>query len=286
MKRLVVLAAALLLVAAGGARLFHVPRDQVMVNRIAWEVLSPGERAEMRAMWQRVQSADGSEAERLTERMATLSRLVVKHRRRADAMPTEDELVRQLDRLPERVDRYLDDLGSSPGTPSERVRRRTTRRLDQFLTNLETGGVLEPGERARLLAQPFDQRVRDSLELQKREELFFMAEAHLGGEPDATELEPLSVVDRSREQRRRAGFLGRAAQLLELSPEDRALLADAPDDRLVSILRQAMAPKVRELLEQRGLEPAAIDKILEEPYRQIERTLHRLLEEDGAPAAR
>ena len=277
-RRLLVIAAAAVALAAGSRGLFRVPEDQVVANRLAWMELDAPGREQVRAAWQRVQGSTGVERERLLRRMETLSRMQVAHRRKFDQVMDAETLDRELAAIPVRVEAELDRLEVGPGDVAERLQRRSARRLGRFLDNLVAAGRLEVTERDRLQVLPWDTRLTAGLELQKREEIFFLSEAR---DPapvaELAELQPLDVVAQARDGRRRQGFLGRVSAMLGLTTEDRALLADVPDERIVPLLRELMIPKARALLEARDVEPARIESILAKPYRDLERSLDALV---------
>jgi hypothetical protein len=274
---LLILAVALLAVAAGRMHLFHVPLDQITVNRLEWNDLDEPARDALRADWRRVRATTGDEHGMLVQRMETLSRMLVSHRRRSNEKLATADLERELAGLETRVSDWLPGPPQAGQGAGERVTRRTTRLLNRFLENLSGAGRLDPEERDRLLGLPYDERVLAGLEIQKQEEIFFLAETD--GTHDLDELagiEPLAVVADAWDQRRRRGFLGRAGEVLGLTPEELAPLADAADEELVRMLRALLTPKVRRHLEHRKVEPQRIEEILTKPYRELERILDDL----------
>ncbi|RKY20131.1 MAG: hypothetical protein DRQ55_08690 [Planctomycetota bacterium] len=275
---LLVLLAAALLLAAGRRHLFHVPHDQLTVNRLAWNTLDEIERDALRSTWRRVASNSGPDRSGLERRMETLSRLLVVRRRGNDRSLPSTELNAELAELEQCVNKWLPESAGAPQSAAARVTRRTGRLLNLFLEHLTDARRLDPAERDRLLALPYSRRVVEGLELQKREEIFFLSET--SGARDMDELdrqEPLAVVANARDQRRRRGFLGRAGRVMDLSASELRRLADVPPEELMSTLRELMVPKVRRHLEHTDVSDERIEAILAQPYRELERTLDALV---------
>lgn len=281
-RALLILCLGALLLAAGRRALFHVPADQVTSNQLAWNRMGDAERERMRSAWIRVSSSRGVERETLSRRMETLSRLLVAHRRRTDRLPDAATLRAELAAMPERMSLWLDGLGPSEGNLSERIERRTSRRLTRFLQNQEATGRFDPEQIERIRDLPLAARIDAGLELKKQEEIFFLAEVFrddtqaLELTDELSDVEPLQVVERGRDERRRQGFLGRASSVLGLSAEDRARLDLVPDEELVALLRELMSPKVAAHLRAKGVSEDRIQGYLAKPYRELERALDAL----------
>ena len=94
-------------------------------------------------------------------------------------------------------------------------------------------------------------------------------------------LAPLDVIDRMLELRRLRGFLGQAGKVLGLTADEQQQLAEASDDDFFLVGKRLMEPKARQYMSSRlGMDEEKINRMLSRPYRQIERSLHRLIRGD------
>ena len=91
-------------------------------------------------------------------------------------------------------------------------------------------------------------------------------------------LPPLDVVDEMLEVRRLRGFLGEAGRVLGLSEEEQRQLVAAKDEEFFAVAKRLMEPKARQYMSERlHMDEEQIDRVLSRPYRDLERSLHRLV---------
>jgi len=275
------------LLGLGASRLELAPVsiEQQSQNRIRWMALPNFEKEQLRQRWEEFRNQPLETQALLVQRAGTLGRLAAHESRREGGRRTPEEVEQDLARLPERLGPLLGlPPDSKPAFLSEALRVRTRKRIQAFLDNLVKAERLALGERAELEALPtWDQYVQGCLELRKREEIFLYAEGGgtaAAGVDERRQIEalaPLDVVEQMREVRRLRGFLGRAGAVLGLDAAERQQLADASDEEFFEVARRLMVPKARQYMRERlQMADDQIDRVLARPYRDLERSLHRL----------
>lgn len=160
---------------------------------------------------------------------------------------------------------------------------RITRAVAAFLDNLESEHEIEAATRSWLVSLPPQELLVECLKLQKRRDIFLFVERHAPeGQAELmelSELSPLDAIDRLDDIRRENGFLGRAGQVLQLSPQQMAEISASPEEDALRLLKRMLAPRIRALLAAEGKPAERIDQILRLPPRELERVLNRLLRE-------
>lgn len=270
----------LLTAAASMSLLPPVSTEQQEKNRIQWMALSEFERERMRDEWAELNSEPPEAQLVVMRRLATLERLRERPALHGQQTPTTEELERKLHGVASRLRRLLDtDPAGSDVETSAKLRASTKRRIDAFLDNLVEADRLSLAARDDLRLASWEEYVRLALEIQKSEEIYLYSELSSRGERRQLEgLAPLDVINEMLEIRKLRGFLGQAGEVLGLSVEEQQLLASASDDEFFLIAKRLMEPKVREYMSTRlEMGPEQIDRVLSRPYRDLERSLHRLV---------
>lgn len=284
--RILALLAAFVLLGAGMVEAWRglaVSNRQKLRNLETWNGLDEAEREHWRAEFEALSARSHDDQTRIYRRHAALNRMRQDMLRVLDRSPTRAEVEQQLAGLPERMAFELELPGASVEELHAALTERIAGRLGAFLDNLVRADVITSRERDELDAQAFDERVDASLMLQKRQEIYLFVERHAPDEGEELlelrDLDPLDVSERLRVLRQNQGLLGRAGRELALSEEELDELAAAPGDQVMRMLARLYRPRIRLLLEERGKDPAAIDNLLAQPPRQLERVLNRLLSE-------
>jgi hypothetical protein len=272
---------ALLTAAASMSLLPPVSVEQQEKNRIQWMALSEFDRERFRAEWAdlNAEPLDGQLV--VMRRLATLERLRARPALSGDGTRGPEEIERTLEGVAFRLRRLLDvEEGRSDVEASQKLRASTKHRIDAFLDNLVDAERLSPVQRDELRRASWDEFVRLALEIQKTEEIYLYSELSSRGERTQLEsLAPLDVIDEMLEIRRLRGFLGQAGVVLGLSAEEQQMLAAAPDDDFFRIAKRLMEPKARAYMSTHlEMDSKQIDRVLARPYRDLERSLHLLVQ--------
>jgi|GEM_PF-2002550 len=283
-----------LLVAASAASLFPVSHAQQRKNRIRWMALPTYERDRMRELWEGFEQQAVDVQHQVMRRVATLGRLQEQRSLQLEGRRSAEEVERVLQAMAERLERLLDggELASEPVSGSgpmsgaseaslaDRIREQTRLRIDAFLDNLVEAERLSVARRTELRGLSWDEFVRHALEMQKDEEIFLYSEVSRSAQTTYDELAPLDVVEEMLDIRRLRGFLGEAGEVLGLTEEEQHRLALASDEDFFRVAKHLMEPKARKYMSDHfEMNEEQIDRVLSRPYRQLERSLHRLVRE-------
>jgi hypothetical protein len=282
MKQLVSLfvLAVLLMAATSALRWPSVPREQQNRNRLQWMALPEYERERLRKEWTDLNAEPRAVQLELMRRLATLDRLRTRRNLNGQGMPATEEIKGILEGVTSRLRlEFGEGLARSEGEMLQQLRISTQRRIDGFLDNLVEAGRLSLEQREAAQESSWDDYVRNALEIQKAEEIFLYSEFADGDDSvELEELAPLDVLDEMLEIRRLRGFLGRAGAVLGLSAEEQRLLSEASNEEFYGVAKRLMEPKAREyMVAQLGMSKQQVDRVLSQPYRDLERSLHRLL---------
>jgi hypothetical protein len=270
-----------LMAAASLSLLPPVSMEQQEQNRLQWLALPEFEREKLREEWAEL-NREPLEAQLVVmRRLATLERLRARQDRMGGPAETNEDLMRTLQGVAGRLRRLLEvEPDGSDADAAAKLRASTRRRIDAFLDNLVEAGRLPAHAREELGNTTWDEFVRQALEIQKAEEIHLYSEFSSRSETSQLEaLPPLDVIDEMLEIRRLRGFLGQAGMVLGLSPEEQQQLVAASDDEFFQTAKRLMEPKAREYMSDRlKMRDEQIDRVLSRPYRQVERSLHRLVQ--------
>ncbi len=267
------------LTAAAGLSLYPVTVEQLRKNRVQWLALPESERDELRARWAAFEGEPEAVHRQVMRRLATLERMQA-HEGPDGASRSDEDIERVLQGLAGRLRRILDaDASQGEAGVAQELRGQTRRRIDAFLDNLVAAERITKEERLGLAGSSWDDFVQRALEIRKREEIYLYSEFSSRVERDHMEgLPPLDVVDEMLEVRRLRGFLGEAGRVLGLSEEEQRQLAAAKDEEFFPIAKRLMEPKARQYMSERlHMDEEQIDRVLSRPYRDLERSLHRLV---------
>ncbi len=284
MTRLATLAVlAALLVAAAGFTLFPVSVEQQRKNRIQWLALPEFEQQRLREEWAELSDQPPEVQHEIMRRLATLQRLRSHPSQVDEGTRRPDEVERVLKGMAGRLRRLLEPQAQeSDEDTALRLRARTRERIDAFLDNLVAADRLDLNERTELGNLAWEEYVRVSLEIQKAEEIYLYSEFSGRREREPAQMEtlaPLDLLEEMLEVRRLRGFLGEAGEVLGLSEAEQQQLAEASDEDFFRVAKALMEPKAREYMSRElKMDQDQIERTLARPYRDLERSLHRLVQ--------